>query len=212
MVDFAKENHRRWLARHHPLVDTVGGCLRVNLGKGYCVRRTTDPKYLYPRGFKSNEQIFAVATDRETILIVEGLFDALAVERFSEEYGAISVFNAHMGRKQAKKIAEDYGDKHICIAMDGDKAGIYGARRGLARLLAAGVDIGDISIASVQGDPEEHFLQFPDVPMEPAMWGIDADILQLAVGMGDNKYLTKMWVEYENGDLVGQINWEEESV
>lgn len=111
-----------WNAVTIPLRNESGSLLGV-------VRRRLDehgPKYVYPRGFRASDNLFASwkIKGHTTVAIVEGPIDALAC--WEAGIPALALYGSHMSQRQLALLMK-LNITEIVIMTDNDEAGIRAA-------------------------------------------------------------------------------------
>jgi hypothetical protein len=105
-----------------------------------------------------SDQIFNLwqAASAENLVIVEGPFDALAVQRGLRIMdvavaGVIALLGTNLSNNQAATLAH-LNPRRVWLMLDGDAAGIKGTMNAAKRLFAAGIS--EVYNATSPGDPD----------------------------------------------------------
>ena len=85
-----------------------------------------EPKYRFPAGFRKSLVLFnlhrAIATKTNTVIVVEGFFDAIAVHQAG--YPVVGLMGSGFSRHQGELLVSRFD--HAVIMLDGDDAGRQG--------------------------------------------------------------------------------------
>ncbi len=106
---------------------------------GRSISNETEPKYLYPKGFRRNELIgFHRAKSQTEIVIVEGMFDVLYAHA-RDFPQVVATGSSSLGKEQLESLAAL--KKPILFCFDNDEAGRRGTQKAIKRCLNRGLAV-----------------------------------------------------------------------
>ncbi len=104
-----------------------------------------EPKYRLPTGFRKSLVLFnlhrVIATASRTVMVVEGLFDAIAVHQTG--YPVVALMGSTASRHQASLLSAHFD--RVVLMLDGDEAGRLGAVS-VGRMLGERLSVSVISL------------------------------------------------------------------
>jgi DNA primase len=105
-----------------------------------------EPKYRFPAGFRKSLVLFnlhrAIATKTDTVIVVEGFFDAIAVHQAGYP-AVVALMGSTLSRCQADLLTSRFD--RIMLMLDGDAAGQQGTAA-IRNLLAPQMPVGVVSL------------------------------------------------------------------